>query len=258
MSDGVEVVTEQVGCVQVLEMHRPEVLNALNMRMIEALEGAIRDAGRDATVKCLVLRGSGRAFCAGDDLRGVGFPDRHNPSLHEELYHGHWRVVEELRGLEKPVVAALHGYALGGGCDYALAADLRVADSTLQLGKPYMARGMAGGVAPLAALLGLSVTTDLLLTGRFLGTDEAVARGLVHRVAPDGAASASAIELATEVAQGSPTALALTKRVLSEQWRRRVDDFLFADNYAALVAGHSPEQQEGVQAFLDKRRPEFD
>lgn len=246
-----ESVTEEiVDGALVLRLNRPDVLNALNLEMFETLVQQLGRAERDPSIRSVVLHGAGRAFCSGDDLRGMGMVDGREATLSQELDLGHPRLIRTMRSLGKPIIAALHGWVLGAGCEVALSADIRVGDPTVQLGIPYIKRAMAGGAAVIVEIFGMSMATDLLLSGRTLGLPELRSLGAVQREAPEGGSLETALALARELHGFSASALALTKATLTQHWDATVRPRVAMDNYVAMVAAQGDDQAREVGRFL--------
>ncbi|MHB8395005.1 MAG: enoyl-CoA hydratase/isomerase family protein [Candidatus Dormibacteria bacterium] len=250
---GGSVVVEELaeGSVLVITLNRPSKLNALSWEMIDLLKESLGRASVDESVRTVVLAGAGPSFCAGDDLNGMGLRNGREPSMAEELAVGHLSVVRQMRALEKPVVASLQGYVLGAGFELALAADLRVAGDSAQMGVPYAARGMAGGTALLPWVLGPSLATEMLMLGSMLSARKALALGVVQTVVGDGECVAAALGLAKSLERNSQQAIGYMKRGLSRQWESVFGRGLEVDQHIGLLAGTDGDQVARVQAFLE-------
>lgn len=242
--------------VAVLTIEREAALNALNAELLLELATAFDLVEADAGVRALVITGAGRAFVAGADLQafaevGDGFAGREAALSGQD-------VMNTLAALPFPTVAAINGFALGGGLELALACDLRVAATGAKLGLPEVTRGLIpgyGGTQRLQRLIGLGRATDLVLTGRMVGADEALGLGLVSRVADD--ALESALALAHQCARNAPVALGLAKEALM----RGVDVTLpqgleiEADLFGLAVT--TDDAKEGIASFFEKRDPDY-
>lgn len=239
------------GCL-ILTLNRPEVHNALNLEMFDGLHTHMERAGQDRGVRTILLRGAGPSFSSGDDLRGMGTVDHEAPTLDQELALGHPRLIRAMRALEKPIIASLHGWVLGAGCEVALSADIRVGDPSVKLGIPYISRAMAGGAAVVLEIFGVSIATDMLLTGRTFELSELLRFGAVQREAPEGKSFETALAL-TETLDGfSSKALGLTKMTLSHHWDLSVRPRVAVDNYVAMVAAEGEDQTQSVERFLTR------
>lgn len=206
----------QVGTVAVVTLNRPAVLNAYNMAMRDALWELLRAASDDPSVHSLVLRGSGRAFCAGADLTEFG-------SAPSQAIARQVRARRDIFGFlarfSKPTIAALHGYALGSGLEIALLCDVRIAAPGTKLGLPEVRWGMipaAGGTQTLPRAAGVALALDMLLTGRTIGTDEAFRRGIVSQIVEEGRLFDVAIGIADRASELRSDAVALAKRAVTE------------------------------------------
>jgi enoyl-CoA hydratase len=249
---------ERDGAVTVLTISRPQVLNALNTQTLDELRHAVLDAKHDAAVRAVVITGAGeKAFVAGADITELA---AQRPAQGKEHALRGQQVFDLIENMGKPVIAAINGYALGGGCELAMACTLRVAADTARLGQPEVNLGLVpgyGGTQRLPRLVGKGVALDVLLTGRQIAADEALRVGLVNRVVPAAALMAEALALARELASKAPVAA----RYIIEAVNRGLDvsfdraQFLEATLFG-LVAS-TDDMREGTRAFLEKRKPTF-
>jgi enoyl-CoA hydratase len=249
---------ERDGAVTVLTISRPQVLNALNTQTLDELRHAVLDAKHDAAVRAVVITGAGeKAFVAGADINELA---AQRPAQGKEHALRGQQVFDLIENMGKPVIAAINGYALGGGCELAMACTLRVAADTARLGQPEVNLGLVpgyGGTQRLPRLVGKGVALDVLLTGRQIAADEALRVGLVNRVVPAAALMAEALALARELASKAPVAA----RYIIEAVNRGLDvsfdraQFLEATLFG-LVAS-TDDMREGTRAFLEKRKPTF-
>ncbi len=248
---------EKRGHVALLTIEREASLNTLDAALLLELATAFDLVEGDAEVRALVITGSGRAFAAGADMHS--FADVRDGFAGRDLALSGQDVMNSLAALPLPTIAAVDGFALGGGLELALACDLRVASAGAMLGLPEVTRGLIpgfGGTQRLQRLIGLARATDLLLTGRMVGAEEALAMGLVSRIA-EADARLGALELAELCARNGPVALGLAKEALM----RGLDLTLAqgmeieADLFGLVVT--TDDAQEGIAAFFEKRDPEF-
>lgn len=246
-ADGVATVT----------LNRPDALNALSQRTVAELGAAFREARRDDAVRGVVLTGSGeKAFAAGADISE--FAEMDALAAHRFAVRGQG-VFSSIESMPKPVVAAVNGFALGGGCELAMACHLRVASETAQFGQPEVALGLIagyGGTQRLPRLVGLGVATEMLLTGDRIAAARAYEVGLVNRVVAPEALLETARELVLKIAGKAPVAVAMTLQAL------RAADLPLAHGLAqeaALFAQCAATEDfiEGVGAFLNRNKPEF-
>jgi enoyl-CoA hydratase len=247
---------ERDGDIAIITIDRQEALNALNQDVLFELSVAFEQAEADSDVRALVITGAGRAFVAGADIAGL--------RLLEDAFSGRelalqgQDVFSTLAALPFPTVAAINGFALGGGLELALAADLRVAAPTARLGLPEVGLGLIpgyGGTQRLPRLIGQGRALDLILTGRHVPADEALQLGLVNRVAED--ALATAIELARTAARNGPVAVGLAKEAISRGLDVTLSQGLEIEADLFGLVATSADMQEGTSAFLEKRTPDF-
>jgi enoyl-CoA hydratase len=237
--------------VEILTLHRPEKRNALDLELVEAIHEALADLETDPGVRAVVLTGAGDHFMAGADIAELR--ERRAPEALAAINSTLFRRVEEL---PVPVVAALRGYALGGGCELALAADLRVAGRSTRLGQPEVALGIlpgAGATYRLPLLVGMGLAKELILTGRQVDAEEALRIGLVNRVVEDEEVIGEALALAGEIRNQGALAVRLAKRALNAQ-RHGLDGGQRLESLAQGVLFESEEKRRRMTAFLERRR----
>jgi 2-(1,2-epoxy-1,2-dihydrophenyl)acetyl-CoA isomerase len=243
-----------------LTLNRPDVANAIDLDLARALAAATRRVRADPAVRVVLLTGAGSRFCAGGDVRGfAGVGDRLGDHLGELLGALH-PAIADLGALEVPVVAAVQGSAAGAGISLLAAADLVVAAERTRFVLAYTSLGLVpdgGSTWSLPRAVGLRRALELALTNRPLDASEALAWGLVTRVVPDDELSDEAERLVTELAAGPPAALAAAKRLLKSGLGSSLDEQLTREAAAMVVAGNSVDGQEGVAAFVEKRRARF-
>ncbi|MBP7744537.1 MAG: enoyl-CoA hydratase/isomerase family protein [Phycisphaerae bacterium] len=249
--------------VLTVTLNRPDVLNAFNADMSVELGAALRQAQRDDAVRCVVLTGAGRGFCAGQDLRelqGMTAGGTEAVDLGAHLRDKINPLVLRIRTMEKPVLAAVNGIAAGAGVSFALAADLRVCARSAYFKLAFVGIGLVPDGAAARALVqqvGLARASELCLLGETVSAEDALRMGLVNRVVDDALLAATARELALRLAALPPRALALTKRALNHACTATLDEQLEYEAYLQATAGRTADHREGVAAFLDKRAPRF-
>ena len=249
------VLVERDGPVAVVLLNRPEVLNALSDDLMEELVASLEELDRDEAVLCIVLGGSQRAFAAGADIAELA----HSSAI--DLYYQ--RRIERwdaIRGLWTPLVAAVSGYCLGGGCELAMACDLIVASETAQFGQPETGVGVipgAGGTQRLTRAVGKSLAMDVILSGRFLSAEAALGAGLVARVVAKEAWLEEAKRVAREIAEKAPIATRLAKEGIDRAYEGPLQLGLEYERRLLYLAFASDDTREGLNAFLEKRKPEF-
>ena len=238
-----------------LTFDRPEALNAVNAAVLDDLERAVdRLAGTDA-VRVVVLTGAGRAFVGGGDIAHMGAL---TPDEGERFVYRGQALLRRLERLRQVSIAAVNGWALGGGLEIALACDLRIAAETAELGVPEVSVGLIpgwGGTQRLVRLLGRGVAKDLVFTGRRVPAAEALALGLVNRVVPADGLLEACRAMAAAICRNSPIAVRQAKKAIDEGADLSLDQGLVVEAEAWLVNFCSADRVEGLRAFVEKRRP---
>jgi 2-(1,2-epoxy-1,2-dihydrophenyl)acetyl-CoA isomerase len=251
-----EVETARDGSVLTVALNRPDKLNAFDAATHAAFAGALKEAS-DPEVRAVVLTGSGRGFCVGQDLAELSDGDRDVAALLRERWNRH---VLGLRGLQKPVLAAVNGAAAGAGLSLACACDLRVAADSAVFVPAFVNVGLVpdtGGSWLVPQLLGYARAFEWMCSGRKVGPDEALAWGLVAEVVPADDVLARAQARAAELAALPTRAIAMTKRLFERAAVTRLEDQLEVEAQLQLAATRSEDFAEGVAAFLEKREPRF-
>jgi enoyl-CoA hydratase len=242
--------------IVVLRLNRPEVRNALNLAIRVQLAEAITRFAADPAIRCLIVTGSDKAFASGADLSEMA--EASPAEIKARNVQQYWRAIS---GCPKPMIAAVEGYALGGGLELALCADIIVAGEGARLGLPEVKVGIlpgGGGTQRLARLVGAKRAMLLLMTGRIFGATEALAMGVISDMAPTGQALARAIEIAREIAALPPIAIKEIKRVVKAGLDVALDDALALEQEAYEQLYATADQKDGMRAFLEKRKPKFE
>jgi enoyl-CoA hydratase len=249
------VLVERDEAVAVVLLNRPEALNALSGEVMDGLVSALEALDGDASIRCLLIGGSERVFAAGAD---VGEFAAATPiELYESRRIDRW---DAIRALRTPLVAAVSGYCLGGGCELAMACDIVVASETAQFGQPEINLGVlpgAGGTQRLTHAVGKALAMDVILTGRFLSADEALRAGLVARVVAREAWLEEAKRVARAIAAKSPVSVRLAKESVDRAFDVPLTAGLEFERRAFYLARASEDATEGLTAFVEKRRPDF-
>ena len=249
---------ERDDAVALVTINRPQVLNALNMATLDELRRVILDLKRDESVRAVILTGSGeKAFVAGADINELAVQ---TPITGREHALAGQQVLDLIEHMGKPVIAAINGYALGGGCELALACTLRIAADTARLGQPEINLGILPGYAGtqrLPRLVGKARAMELILTGAQISASEAERIGLVNRVVPAADLLAEARKLAAALARQAPIAVRYILDAINHGLEMPfVEGCRFEATLFGLVAA-SDDMREGTRAFLEKRKPEF-
>ncbi len=246
------------GGVATITLSRPKVLNALNAQLVGELDDAMAAAGADDSVLVVVVTGEGdKAFAAGAD---IGELSKLGPVEAVSFAQRGQAVTRRIERLGKPVIAAVNGFALGGGCELAMACTLRVAADTAKMGQPEVNLGIIpgyGGTQRLTRLVGVGRAMDLVLTGRMVSADEALAMGLVNQVVPAAELTDAVAKLAKTLMGKGPVALRLCMDAVRDGYAMGLDDALNLEAHLFGVSAATEDMKEGTAAFLEKRKAEF-
>ncbi len=241
--------------VALIELNRPAELNALNLQLMTELRDALRGLADDDDTRVVVLTGNDRAFAAGADIKQML-----GRTAVDMLKIDQFSIWDQIKKFHKPLIAAVSGFALGGGCELAMLCDMIVASETAQFGQPEIKIGTmpgAGGTQRLTRALGKARAMELVLTGAFLGADEALQRGLVNRVVPVETYREEAFKLAALIAQQSPIAVRLAKESVLRAHEAHLEEGLHFERKNFYLTFASDDRAEGMAAFVEKRRPTF-
>ncbi len=249
------VVEREEPPIAVVLLNRPQQLNALSDELMERLVAALQELDADEAVRCIVLGGSERAFAAGADIAELA--DATPISMYKDRRIDRW---DTIRNLRTPLVAAVSGYCLGGGCELAMACDLIVASETARFGQPEINLGVlpgAGGTQRLTRAVGKAMAMDMILTGRMITAEEARELGLVARVVVKEAWLREAKRLARKIAAKGPVSVRLAKESIDKAFEAPLSVGLEFERRAFYLARASEDATEGLTAFLEKRKPDF-
>ena len=249
---------ERDGPVAILTINRPQVLNALNRETTEELRRAVLDLKEDATVRAVILTGGGeKSFVAGADIKELA---KQRPAEGKEFARRGQHIFDLIENMGKPVIAAINGFALGGGCELAMACTLRLAADTARMGQPEINLGIIPGYAGtqrLSRLVGKGIALDIMLTGRQVKADEAMRIGLVNRVVPAADLMAEAKKLAAELATKPPVAVQYIIEAANRGLEVSFDQGQFLEATLFGLVASTDDMREGTAAFLEKRKPQF-
>jgi enoyl-CoA hydratase len=249
------VLVERDDPIAVVLLNRPKQLNALSDEVMEALVRALRELDGDEAIRCIVVGGSERAFAAGADIEQLA---QASPiGMYYQRRVDRW---DEIRALWTPLVAAVSGFCLGGGCELAMACDLIVASETAKFGQPETGLGLipgAGGTQRLTRAVGKARAMDVILSGRFLSAEEALRAGLVARVVAKEAWLEEAKRVARDIAAKGPVATRLAKEAVDRAFEGPLTLGVEYERRLLYLALASEDAKEGLTAFLEKRKPDF-
>ena len=257
MTDEQLVLVERQGDQRtaLVRLNRPHQLNALNGAVMDALCGALEELDRDEAVRAIVVTGNERAFAAGADIGEMAQATPIDLLLTNRI--GQW---DRIRKITKPVIAAVNGWALGGGCELAMVLDIIVAGESAKFGQPEITIGVipgAGGTQRLTRAIGKAKAMRMILTGDPITAREAFEAGLVAQLAQDELVVEDALALAATIAQKSPIALRLAKEAVNAAYEMSLTDALAHERRLFYLLFSSEDQKEGMAAFLEKRTPDF-
>ena len=242
--------------ISVVQLNRPEVLNALNEELMDELDRELESLDADDAIRCIVLTGNERAFAAGADIK-QNFIEATPVTMLEQDLTTRW---ERIRRIKTPIVAAVSGYALGGGCELAMVCDVIVASETAQFGQPEVNLGIipgAGGTQRLPRTVGKYVAMELILTGRRVKADEAKAIGLVAQVYPAATWLEDSKQLARTIAEKPPIAVRLATEAIDLALSAPLEAGLEFERKAFYLLFATEDKKEGVDAFVNKRKASF-
>lgn len=241
-----------------ITFNRPQVFNSMHHAMRMEILEALTTCENDANIRAVLMTGSGRAFCAGEDLQEVVDPN--GPSLTEIISTGYNPIVSKIKNLEKPVIAAVNGVAAGAGANIALACDITVAAASATFTQAFSKIGLipdSGGTWTLPRLVGMQRAAALMMLSDKISAAEAAGMGMIWKVLPDDTFEQDSLQLAATLA-GMPTrGLALTKQALNRSFANDFNAQLMVEDELQTAAGQTHDYQEGVAAFLEKRKPVF-
>ena len=244
--------------IALLTLNRPDLYNALNDEMSYELQDALKQAGRDAKARVLVLTGEGKAFCSGQDLKDIS--DKKNRKLSESLHKRYNPIIRLIRNMPKPVICRLNGVAAGAGCSIALACDMIVASEKSSLIEIFINVGLvldSGSSYFLPRIVGSAKAFELATMGNKVSAEEAYAIGMVNRVVPENQLDKAVKELTDYYSTAPTKAIALLKQMLNKSFHSDLDTMLQYEAYCQEIAGNSDDYKEGVKAFVEKRKPKF-
>lgn len=249
------ILTENRGRVGLITLNRPQALNALNNQLMTEVMDALEAFDQDENISAMVITGSEKAFAAGADIKEMA-----DKSAQEMKDADHVAVFGRIRSIEKPVIAAVSGWALGGGCEIALSCDMIVASESAKFGQPEITIGVipgAGGTQRLTHAVGKALAMEMVLNNRTLTAQEAHQSGLVNRVTPVSDYLNEALKLADEIASRAPLAVRAAKKMINASYESSLTEGLTEEKQAFYNLFNSEDQKEGMKAFVEKRKPEW-
>jgi len=240
------------GRVGIVQFNRPKAMNALNRGVMSQMIEALTAFDSDDGIGCMVVTGNERAFAAGAVIKEMA--NATPASMLDNPFIDYW---DKLRRISKPVIAAVSGFALGGGCELAMACDMIVASETARFGQPEINLGIipgAGGTQRMTLAVGKALAMEMVLNGRFLTADEAQHHGLVNRIVPAEVYLEAAVKLAQEIAARAPVAIRLAKEAINAMYEMPLSAGLAHERRLFYMLFSTEDQSEGMDAFINKRK----
>ena len=241
--------------VAVIELNRPKELNALSRQVMLEIRDALRELDDDDNVRVIILTGGQKVFAAGADIKQMA-----TATAIDMLNIDQFSTWDQIKKTRKPIIAAVSGFALGGGCELAMTCDMIIATETARFGQPEIKIGTmpgAGGTQRLTRAVGKVLAMELVLTGKFISAEEALSAGLVNRIVPVELMMDETLKLAREIAKQSPVAVKLAKEAVNNAFNSTLDEGLLSERKHFYLTFASEDQKEGMAAFVEKRTPDF-
>ncbi len=249
------ILTEVRGRVGIVTLNRPQAMNAFNTVMLTELFDALESFDRDDAVGAMIVTGNEKSFAAGADIKEMA-----DASPFEMIGQGRVEKWDRIRGIKKVVIAAVSGWALGGGCEFAISCDMIVASESARFGQPEITIGIipgAGGTQRLARLLGKNLTMEMVINNRTLTAAEALDFGLANRVVPVDGYLDAAVAFAEEIASRAPLAVRMAKDAVNAAFETTLAEGLKAEKRNFYPLFSTEDQKEGMKAFIEKRKPNW-
>ena len=241
--------------VALIQLNRPKELNALNLQLMGEIRDALKQLDEDETVRAIVITGNERAFAAGADIKQMA-----GKTAVDMLLIDQFSTWDSIRKTKKPIIAAVSGFALGGGCELAMLCDIIIASETAQFGQPEINIGVmpgAGGTQRLTRAVGKALAMEMVLSGRFISAEEAKAAGLINKIVPVELYLEEAVKMATSIAAKSPIAVQLAKESVLKAFESSLQEGLFFERKNFYMLFATEDQKEGMNAFVEKRKADF-
>lgn len=241
--------------VSVVQINRPKELNALNLQLMQELKLTLKAMDDDDEVRVIIITGNSQAFAAGADIKEMA--ERNSVDILKIDQFNTW---DQIKKTKKPIIAAVSGFALGGGCELAMLCDIIVASESAMFGQPEIKLGIipgAGGTQRLTRAIGKARAMEMVLTGKLITADEAFRVGLINKIVPVEVYLQEAISLAKTIASMSPLACKLAKEAVNQAFESHLSEALHFERKNFCLLFSSSDQKEGMQAFIEKRRPDF-
>ena len=251
----IRIKREQNDQVALVELYRPKELNALNLQLMQELKDTLVSMDKDSEIRAIVITGNDQSFAAGADIKQMA--EKGSVDMLKIDQFSTW---DQIRKIQKPLIAAVSGFALGGGCELAMTCDMIIASETARFGQPEIKLAVmpgAGGTQRLTHAIGKARAMEMILTGKLISAADALKWGLINKVVPVESYLKEALKLAAEIAKMSPTAVQLAKQSVNNAYETNLSQGLHFERKNFYLLFSSDEQKEGMQAFIEKRKPNF-
>ena len=252
------ILFEKIDAVGKITLNRPEKYNSFVREMALSFQNTLANCESDDSIRCILITGAGKAFCAGQDLKEAIDPQ--GPEI-EQIVREHYNpIIKRIREIEKPVIAAVNGVAAGAGANLALACDIVTATQSAKFIQAFSKIGLipdSGGTYFLPRLIGLPKATAFMMTGEPVSSEKAEALGMIYAVYEDAEFESKTLELARSIAAMPTKGLGYTKRLLNQSFNNSLEDQLDLEAATQSLSAHADDHKEGIQAFLGKRTPKF-
>jgi enoyl-CoA hydratase len=241
--------------IGIVRLNRPKELNALNLELMGQLKESLIELDKNDGVRAIIITGNERAFAAGADIKQMS-----NKNAIDMLLIDQFSTWDQIRKTKKPIIAAVSGFALGGGCELAMICDMIVASETAKFGQPEINIGVmpgAGGTQRLTRAVGKVRAMEMVLSGKFISAEEAMAAGMVNKIAPVELYLSEAMKLADSIAEKSPLAVQLAKESVNMAFEMSLQESLYFERKNFYMLFATEDQKEGMAAFMEKRKADF-
>ncbi|MBU6324511.1 MAG: enoyl-CoA hydratase/isomerase family protein [Bacteroidetes bacterium] len=241
--------------VALIQLNRPKELNALNLQLMGEIRDALKALDEDDSVRAIVITGNERAFAAGADIKQMA-----GKTAVDMLLIDQFSTWDAIRKTKKPIIGAVSGFALGGGCELAMLCDIIIASETAQFGQPEINIGVmpgAGGTQRLTRAVGKALAMEMVLSGRFITAEEAKAAGLINKIVPVELYLDEAVKMASAIAAKSPIAVQLAKESVLKSFESSLQEGLYFERKNFYMLFATEDQKEGMNAFVEKRKADF-
>ena len=249
---------EKIDAVGKITLNRPEKYNSFVREMALALQDTLKNCANDDSIRCILITGAGKAFCAGQDLKEATDPKE--PEI-EQIVREHYNpIIKKIRQIEKPIIAAVNGVAAGAGANLALACDIVIATQSAKFIQAFSKIGLipdSGGTYFLPRLIGLPKAAAIMMTGHPVSAKKAERMGMIYAVCEDAEFEIKSLELAKSISEMPTKGLGYTKKLLNHSLNNTLEDQLDLEAETQSLSAKSEDHKEGIQAFLEKRKPVF-